>query len=79
MNNVHMIVLMGTSTTSWEDAVRQVVREASQNVGEIIGIDVVHQSARVENGDIREFRATVHVSFFKDRIRDPEVARAVDA
>jgi flavin-binding protein dodecin len=79
MNNVRMIVLMGTSTKSWEDAVRQVVSEASRQVGEIIGVDVVHQSAGVEGGKITQFRATVHVSFFKDALRDPDALRAADA
>ncbi len=61
------IVLVGSSATSWEEAVRQVVRKASESVERIDGIDVLHQSARADaEGRIVEFRATVQISFDKE-------------
>jgi hypothetical protein len=60
---VKVIELVGTSHESWEDAVHQVVKEASASLREITGVDVVHQTAHVENGNIIEYRATVHVAF----------------
>lgn len=63
MTELKTIVVVGASTTSWEDAVRQVVRKAAESIPQIASVDVVHQTARVENGDIAEYRATVHVSF----------------
>jgi flavin-binding protein dodecin len=58
------IVLVGSSETSWEEAVRQVVRKASESVERINGIDVLHQSAEADTeGRIVEFRATVQISF----------------
>ena len=63
MSKTKVIVLMGSSGVSWEDAVRQVARKAWEIVGQITSLDVVHHSAIVEDGKITEFRATVHVTF----------------
>ncbi len=60
---VKVIEMVGSSEKSWDDAVRQVVHEASQTLRHIRGVDIVHQTAHVENGDITEYRATVHVAF----------------
>ena len=60
---VKVIELVGTSKKSWEDAVGQVVKEASETLRNITGVDLVRQSARVENGRITEYQATVHVAF----------------
>ena len=60
---IKVIELVGTSHEGWEDAVQQVVKEASSTLQEITGVDVVHQTALVENGNITEYRATVHVAF----------------
>ncbi len=60
---VKVIELVGTSTKNWEDAVRQVVEEASQSLRHITGIDVVNQTAQVRDGRICEYRATVNVAF----------------
>lgn len=65
MADVKTIVVPGVSPNSWEDAVRQVVREASASVGEIIGVEVLHQSAEVNGGDISQFRAVVQISFLR--------------
>lgn len=60
---IKVIELVGTSHEGWEDAVKQVVKEASSSLREITGVDVVNQTALVENGNITEYRATVHVAF----------------
>ena len=41
----------------------QVVAEASQTLRQITGVDLVHQTAHVEDGKIAEYRATVRVAF----------------
>ena len=61
-----VIVVVGSSPVGWDDAVKQVVKKVSQAVETIAGIDVVHQSARVERGEIVDYRATVQISFTKD-------------
>ena len=61
---VKVIELIGSSTKSWEDAVKAAVREASQSLRHIRAIDVVKHSAHVdEAGEIVEFRATIHIAF----------------
>jgi flavin-binding protein dodecin len=60
---VKVVELVGTSKKSWEDAVHQVAKEASGSLRHITGVDVVHQTAHVEDGKISEYRATVHVAF----------------
>ena len=63
MSVVKVVELVGTSQKSWKDAVQQVVSEASETLRHITGVDLVHQTAHVENGKISEYRATVHVAF----------------
>lgn len=63
MSIVKTIEVVGTSGKSWEDAVHQVVAETSETLRHITGVDVVHQTAHVENGKISEYRATCHVAF----------------
>ncbi|GAB6058008.1 dodecin family protein [Desulfonatronum parangueonense] len=58
-----IIELVGTSPTSWEDAVQRVVEKASKSlrdlrVGEVNKLDV-----KIENGKIVAYRARVTVSF----------------
>lgn len=63
MSVVKVVELVGTSNKSWEDAVHQVVAEASESLRNITGVDLVHQTAHVEDGKVSEYRATCHVAF----------------
>lgn len=63
MSVVKVVELIGSSKKSWEDAVQQVVAEASESLRHITGVDVVHQTVKVEAGKITEYRATCHVAF----------------
>ena len=60
---VKVIELVGTSKKSWQDAAEEAVREASQSLRHITGVDVVKQTAHVDDGKITEYRATLHVAF----------------
>lgn len=60
---VKVIELVGTSTVSWEDAAKNAVAEAAKTVRNITGIDVIGQTAVVEDSVIKEFRANVKVAF----------------
>lgn len=61
---VKVIELVASSSTSWEDAVRTALRESAQTLRHITAVDVVKQSAHVDdNGEIVEYRATIHVAF----------------
>lgn len=63
MCDLKTIVVEGVSSAGWEDAVRQVVRKASESIADIAAVDVLHQSARARAGEIVEYRATVRISF----------------
>ena len=63
MSVVKVVELIGSSKTSWEDAVGQIVKEASASLRHITGVDVIRQTAHVEDGKISEYRATAHVAF----------------
>jgi hypothetical protein len=62
MSVVKVVELVGTSTKSWEDAVKETIKEASQSLRHITGVDVIKHTARVEGGTITEYRATMNVA-----------------
>jgi len=59
------IEIIGRSTQSSDDAVRQAVDEARRTVRNITGVDVVSKGLRGE--DLSEWRALVRVAFVVDR------------
>ena len=63
MSVVKVVELVGTSTESWQDAAKQALEEASESLRQITGVDVVNQTAQVENGQIKEYRTTMNVAF----------------
>ena len=56
-----IIELVGTSETSWEDAAKNAVKEASETVRDISGLRVLNQTATVKDGAITEYRANVPI------------------
>ncbi len=67
MTVVKIIELVGTSDKSWEDAVRQAVKEAAKTVRNIVGVDVVGFTAKVKDGEITEYRANIKIAFVVER------------
>jgi len=55
--------MVGTSPRSWSDAARQAVATASRTVRNIREVEVVKSSARVENGEIVEYRVELKIHF----------------
>ncbi len=60
---VKVVELVGTSRESWQDAVSSAVKEVSESLRHVTGVDVVRQTAQVVDGNITEYRATIHVAF----------------
>ena len=60
---VKVVELVGTSTKSWQDAASQAIEEASHSLRNIRGVDVVNQTAKVQDGKISEYRTTLNVAF----------------
>lgn len=58
-----VIELVGSSSSSWQDAVQQAVTEASKTLRNISGVEVTNMTAQVENNQIVSWRATVKIAF----------------
>jgi len=58
-----VIVLVGASPKSWEEAVQNVVATASKSLRDLRIAEVKELDVRLENGKIVEYRAKVKLSF----------------
>ena len=63
MTTIKVIELIGTSKQSWEEAASNAVKEAHETVSGITGLEVMGQTARVDNGVIAEYRTNLKVAF----------------
>lgn len=63
---VKVLELVGESRRSWQDAAESAVREASQTVDQITGVEVYNMTAEVEDGKLTSFKANVKVAFTVD-------------
>jgi flavin-binding protein dodecin len=68
MSVVKIIELVGSSTTSSDDAVQQALTEARLTLRNIKAVDVVSTGLRGEGLD--EWRAHVRVAFLIDRVQE---------
>ena len=58
-----VIELVGTSTTSWEDAARVAIETASKSLKDLRIAEVSKLDMKVENGKVTAYRARVKLSF----------------
>jgi flavin-binding protein dodecin len=58
--------VIGTSTTSWEDAARNAVRTAASTLRDLRIAEITKLDVRIENGKISQFRARLALSFKYD-------------
>jgi len=71
MGDVYKIIeLVGTSETSWEEAVRTVVDTASKSLKDLRIAEVKELDVKLENGKIAEYRVKVRLSFKYQREND---------
>lgn len=63
MSVLKVIEILSNSELSWEDATRKAVKEASKTVKDIRSVYVQEQSCTVENGEVKEFRVNVKITF----------------
>jgi flavin-binding protein dodecin len=66
MSVVKIIELVGSSTTSSDDAVQQALGEAKQTLRNIKAVDVV--STGLRGDDLDEWRAHVRVAFLVEHV-----------
>lgn len=60
---VKVIEVIGVSEESWEDAVAQAVSKASESVKGITGVEVIAQTAKVSDGTVVQYNATIKLAF----------------
>lgn len=60
---IKVIEIIGISKKSFDDAVIQAVKKASESVKGISGVEVVKHSAKVEGGKIVQYKANVKLAF----------------
>jgi flavin-binding protein dodecin len=58
-----VIELVGTSTTSWEEAARNAVERAVETLRELRVAEVVEQDLVITDGKVWAYRTKVKVSF----------------
>ncbi|MGV8074176.1 MAG: dodecin family protein [Syntrophobacteraceae bacterium] len=64
MDSVYKVIsLVGTSKTSWEDAVNSAVKMASKSLRDLRVAEVSELDVRIEDGNVVAYRAKVTISF----------------
>ena len=63
MGVVKVIELIGASPDSWEAAAQNAIDVAGKSIRGIRGIDVLHFTAKVENGKIVTYKANLKIAF----------------
>jgi len=63
MSVLKVIEVLGNSTVSFEDAVKNVIKEASQSVKNIESVHVKHMYVEVKNNAVTEYRVNTKVTF----------------
>ena len=58
-----VIELIGTSTTSWEDAAKAAVETASKSLRDLRVAEITKLDMKIENGKVTAYRARVSLSF----------------
>lgn len=58
--------ITASSAKSFQDAVEMGLKRAAKTLRGLTGLEVVSQKAKVENGKIVEYRATIEVTFILD-------------
>lgn len=64
------IIVTGSSTVSWKDAIVQTVNEASKSIDYISNIKILDQRASINGKKITEYFVDLDLSFTIDRDRD---------
>ncbi|WNH07782.1 dodecin family protein [Thalassobellus suaedae] len=63
MSVLKVIEVLGNSTVSFEDAVKNVVNEASKSVKNIKSVYIKDMQVNVENNEVVQYRITTKVCF----------------
>lgn len=62
-STVKIIEVIGSSEKSWEDAAKNAIKDASKTIRNVLEVDVINQTAKIENNEIVKFRTTLKLAF----------------
>jgi len=63
-NSLYKIIeLVGTSSTSWEDAAKSAVESAAKSLKEVRVAEVDRLDVKLDNGKVTSYRARIKLSF----------------
>ncbi|HHV08179.1 MAG TPA: dodecin domain-containing protein [Firmicutes bacterium] len=60
---IKVIEVVGESQSSWEDAVKDAVQQASKTVRNISGVEIYNLTGNVKDGDVIEYKANCKIAF----------------
>ena len=60
---IKVLEIIGISEVSFDDAVSQAVAKAAETIEGITGVEVTSQTARVKDGKVTQYHATVKLAF----------------
>jgi flavin-binding protein dodecin len=58
-----IIELVGTSETSWEEASKNAVEQASKSLNDLRIAEITELDMKIEDGKVKAYRARVKISF----------------
>jgi len=58
-----IIELVGSSTTSWEDAAKAAVSTAAKSLRDLRIAEITQMDMKIENGKVTSYRSRVKLSF----------------
>ena len=63
------LMITGTSTVSWKDAILQTIAEASKTIDYLTGVTIISPKAKISGKKITEYYVDVDLTFMIDRDR----------
>lgn len=68
MSNVYGVTeIVGSSTKSYDDAIKQAVAKASETVRNLEWFEVTTQRGHIENGKVAHFQVAIKLGFRYDK------------
>ena len=64
------LMITGSSTISWKDAVVKTIEEASRTIDYLSGVTIINQRAKISGRKIIEYYVDIDLTFVIDRDRE---------
>ena len=61
------IIITGSSTTSWKDAITKTIEEASKTIDYLSSVKIIEQRAKISGKKIEKYYVDLDITFTLDR------------